>query len=107
MVFKAKGVRISVFFNVSGSSSWHRINIHKAYRDQDQWKTTTSLNRDDIPIARMLMNRAWKWILEAESKRSNPKESTGGTDCESGQSGVTECNTDSTSISTSEPERTK
>jgi hypothetical protein len=74
MVFKAKGVRVSIFHNVSGSSSWHRINIHKAYREQDQWKTTTSLNRDDIPIARMLMNRAWKWILDAESVRPNSTE---------------------------------
>ena len=56
---KARRGRKSTFFKVS---------LQKTYKDGDEFKTTTSLSRDDLPVAGLLLKRAWEFILESESK---------------------------------------
>ena len=74
-VFRVKGVKVSVFQNSSDANVWHKITTQKIYRDADgTWKTTTSLGRDDIPVARMLMERAWEFILDLEAGSREPSE---------------------------------
>ena len=49
--------------------------MQKIYRDeQEQWKTTTSLGRDDLPIAQLLLNKAWEFILDQEAAEAKPSE---------------------------------
>ena len=39
------------------------------YKDGDEWKNTTSFGRDDIPVLNLVLQRAWEFILDAESNR--------------------------------------
>ena len=72
-VFRLRGVSASVFENHAKSNGqdivFHKVSVQRAYRDGDEWKTTTSFSRDDLPIAQLLMNRAWEFILDAEASR--------------------------------------
>ena len=43
--------------------------MQRTYKDGDEWKTTTSFSRDDVPVALLLLKRAWEFILDAESSR--------------------------------------
>lgn len=67
-VFRRRGVKISVFENRSGEARFHKIAIQKIYRESGgEWKTTNSLGRDDLPIARLLLERAWEYVLDQEN----------------------------------------
>lgn len=69
--FRMRGVRVSVFENHAerdeNASAFHKVSIQKIYKQGNDFKTSTSLGRDDLPIARLLLDRAWQFILDAES----------------------------------------
>ena len=71
--FRLRGVSVSVFKNHGKSEnrdvSFHKVSVQRSYRDGDEWKTTTSFSRDDLPITRLLLDRAWQYILDAEVGR--------------------------------------
>lgn len=71
--FRLRGISASVFENhaISGERdiTFHKVSLQRTYRDGDQFKTTTSFGRDDLPIAMHVLHQAWQFILEAESKR--------------------------------------
>ena len=71
--FRLCGVSVSVFENVAKvgdrERTFHKVSLQKRYRDGDDWKSTASLGRDDLPIAELLLKKAWQYILEAEATR--------------------------------------
>lgn len=67
--FRLKGVKISVFENAVQHGTLHKVTIQRIYREGQEWKTTTSLGRDDLPVARLLLGKAWEFILEAQSSK--------------------------------------
>ena len=70
-VFRLRGIAASVFANqtqVDGQTvSYHKVTIQRTYRDGDEYKTTTSFSRDDLPIVSLLVSRAWEFVLDTES----------------------------------------
>jgi hypothetical protein len=69
-VFRLRGVSASVFANTAKTAdrevSYYKVSLQRTYKDGDQFQTTTSLGRDDLPIASMLLTSAWEFILEKE-----------------------------------------
>lgn len=74
-VFRARGVKVSVFENHSGENVFFKVTLQRIYREGEEWKTTTSLSRDDLPIAQHLLLRAWEFVLETEATRSKNDDS--------------------------------
>lgn len=76
--FRLRGISASIFENKSedGKTTFHKVSLQRTYRQDDEWKTTQSLSRDDLPIAALLLHKAWEFILQIESKKSTdePKE---------------------------------
>jgi hypothetical protein len=74
-VFRLKGVKAAVFQNRTKAEGreavFHKVSLQKVWKDEQsgEWKTTTSLGREDLPVARLLLDRAWQYILEAESTK--------------------------------------
>lgn len=70
--YKLRGVHVSVFANpaeVEGRKAvFHKVTVSRVYKEGTEFKTTSSLGRDDLPVARLLLDRAWEFILEAEAK---------------------------------------
>lgn len=75
-VFRLRGCRVSVFENHATSdgraTTYHKVNLQRTYKDGDEFKTTTSFGRDDLPIVRHLLHEAWTYILETEAKANRP-----------------------------------
>ncbi len=73
-VFRLRGISASIFANQAKSEghdiTYHKVSLQRTYRDGEEWKTTTSFGRDDRPIARLLLDRAWEFILNAEAAPS-------------------------------------
>lgn len=72
--FRLKGVKASVFENRSEQGAFYKTSLQKVYKDGEDWKTTASLGRDDLPVARLLLARAWEFILETEAAARNSEQ---------------------------------
>ena len=72
-VYRLRGISVSVFANQverdGRESTYHKVSLQRTYREGDEFKTTTSLSRDDLPIASMILKRAWEFILDTEAHR--------------------------------------
>lgn len=69
--FVLKGVRVSVFANTTNVEGrevvFYKVATTKTYREGEEFKSTTSLGRDDLPVAVILLEDAYRWILQAEA----------------------------------------
>jgi len=72
-VFRLRGLSASVFENhaksENGERTFMKVSLQRSYRDGDEWKSTSALGRDDLPIAQLLLTRAWEFILDTEAQR--------------------------------------
>ncbi len=70
--FRLRGIKVSVFANAAKTDgrtvTFYKATVTRTYKDGDEFKTTSSFDRDDLPIVTLLMSDAWKFILEAEAK---------------------------------------
>jgi hypothetical protein len=79
--FRMRGISVSVFANDVQSDdgrelTFHNISVQRRYRDGDEFKTTTSFRRDDLPILQLLVQRAWEYVVDAEAKAGADDEET-------------------------------
>ena len=72
-VIRLRGITASVFANTAetknGDVTFHKVSVQRTYKDGNEFKTTTSFGRDDLPIVRLLTDRAWQFILDTEATR--------------------------------------
>ena len=77
-VFRHRGVTISVFANLTKIDGdevvFHKVSVQRTYRENDKYKSTATLSRDDIPVAILLMQRAWNFIYQTELTTSGTAE---------------------------------
>jgi hypothetical protein len=60
---KLGAIRASIWSNRSERQEvWFNVSIARLYRDGDQWKTTTSFSRDDLPLVSKAAEMAYAWI---------------------------------------------
>ena len=47
----------------------HSVNIEKSYKDKnDEWKTTSSFNKNEMPKAILVMEQAYEFLASAKSE---------------------------------------
>lgn len=62
-------IRASIWTNESDRSEmWFNVSIARVYRDGDQWKTTTSFGRDDLPLVAKAADMAYAWIWNTKGE---------------------------------------
>ena len=52
----------------SGDQTHHMLSLHRLYKNGNLWHESTRFGRDDIPLARWLLDEAHTWMLEHESR---------------------------------------
>jgi hypothetical protein len=71
-VFRVRGVSATVFRNHAKVRDrevvFHKVSLQRTYKDGDEFKSTSSLSRDDLPIAQLVLGQAWEWVLDEEMK---------------------------------------
>jgi len=73
--FQLRGVSASVFENRSEQGvSFHKVTLTRTYKDGDQFKSTSTYGRDDLPIVETLARQAWLEIMKREADRSSDKD---------------------------------
>ncbi len=70
-VFRTAGISASIFQNViktpEGTRKYPKVSLVKTYREGDEFKSTTSLSRDDLPVAALLLQQSWTAIISEET----------------------------------------
>ena len=74
-VYKAKGIRVSIFANTSEKdgkpTTFYKMAApQKFYRDGEEWKATQSFSGSDLPVLQLLIGRAFVWIIDTEATQS-------------------------------------
>lgn len=71
-VYRLRNLSASIFRNHAKNNDrdvpYFKVSLQKTYRDDGEFRTTTSLSRDDLPMAELLLNRAWTFILDTEEQ---------------------------------------
>ena len=72
-VFKQRAISASVFSNKAKSGgTFHACVLQRTYKVGDEFKHSSSFTRDELPVARHLLEQAWEFILDAESREKSP-----------------------------------
>ena len=69
-VFRLRGISASVFANPAGNgreAPYHKVSLQRTYKVGEEFKTTTSFGRNDLPVAGLLIQKAWEFIIETEA----------------------------------------
>lgn len=60
-------IRVTIWANQANDErTWFNTSVARRYKDGDQWKDTTSLRRDDLPLAAKALDMAHDWIWKQE-----------------------------------------
>jgi len=77
-VYRLRGISASVFENHTKTDgrdvTFHKVSLQRTYKDGDEFKTTTSFGRNDLPVAVLLLHQAWEFILDAEASRGKEED---------------------------------
>ena len=60
----------AIWANDGQRGTFHNVTITRLYKDGDDWKRTSSLGRDDLPLAMKVCDMAHTWIY-SQSQTSN------------------------------------
>ena len=62
--FKAGAISATIWKNGEGDQSYNTISLGRVYKDKlGEWKNTTSLRLNDLPKARMVLDKAYEYIV--------------------------------------------
>ena len=56
-------INVRIRERTSKSGVRYSLSVVRLYRNGDQWKESTRLGRDDIPLVRLVMDEAHTWML--------------------------------------------
>ncbi len=75
--FRAGAVSATIWKNEGQkgpkSFSFHTISLERSYKDQQgNWKTTSSLRLGDLPRAKLVLNKAFEYLVVNEELAEMP-----------------------------------
>ena len=66
--FRMGRITATVWENQSDKGPWFSTTILRSYKDGDDWKTTSSFGRDDLPLVEKVAAQAHAWIFHRQQR---------------------------------------
>lgn len=61
--FKLGRIRAAIWANETEDHEvWFNVTLSRSYKNGEAWKDTSTLGRDDLPVAIKAMDMAYSWI---------------------------------------------
>ena len=57
-------IKAAIWENITQTGVRHNVTLQRIYRDGEEWKTSDSFGRDDLPLVAKAVDRAHSWIFE-------------------------------------------
>ena len=68
-------IRAAIWENETQNGTRYNVTLSRLYRDDDQWKDSSSFGRDDLPLVAKVADQVHTWIFGQNQTRSeNPDE---------------------------------
>jgi len=67
-------VKAAIWENETQNGTRHNVTVTRLYKDEDQWKDSSSFGRDDLPLVAKVVDQAHSWIF-AQGSNSNYEQS--------------------------------
>jgi hypothetical protein len=62
-------IRATIWENATEDrDSWFNVTLSRRYRSGEEWKETSSLRRDDLPVAMMALDMAYRWVWRRQAR---------------------------------------
>ena len=61
-------IKATIWANQTDNGLRHNVTLTRLYRDNDQWKDSTSFGRDDLPLVAKVVDQAHSWIFGQAAK---------------------------------------
>ena len=56
-------IRATIWANQTGDQDvWYNVTLSRLYKDENQWKDSSSFRRDDLPILAKAIDMAYEWV---------------------------------------------
>ena len=59
-------IKVRIWQRKSKNEVRYSLSVVRLFRNGDQWKESTRLGRDDIPLVRLVLDEAYEWMLTNE-----------------------------------------
>ena len=56
-------IKVRIWQRRSKNGVRYSLSVVRLFRNGDQWKESTRLGRDDIPLVRLVLDEAYEWML--------------------------------------------
>lgn len=57
-------IKVAVWENETQTGVRHNVTIQRIYKDGNEWRTSDSFGRDDLPLVAKVVDIAHTWIFE-------------------------------------------
>lgn len=57
-------IKAAIWANETENGIRHNVTITRLYKDGDEWKTSTSFGRDELPLVGKVADLAHSWIFQ-------------------------------------------
>jgi hypothetical protein len=57
-------MKATIWANETQSGIRHNVNVARLYKDGDDWKSSDSFGRDDLPVVAKVADMAHTWIFQ-------------------------------------------
>ncbi len=56
-------IKVRIWQRTSKNGVRYSLTVVRLFRNGDQWKESTRLGRDDVPLVRLVLDEAYTWML--------------------------------------------
>lgn len=67
-------IRAAVWANKTENGVRHNVTLSRLYKEEDEWRNSTSFGRDDLPLVEKVADIAHRWIFEQSAQQANESE---------------------------------
>lgn len=60
-------IKAAIWANDTDNGTRHNVTFGRLYRDGDQWRTSDSFGRDDLPLLSKVADLAHTWIFQDQA----------------------------------------
>ena len=66
-------VKAAIWENTYDNITRHNVTLSRLYKDGDEWKSSDSFGRDDLPLVSKVGDQAHSWIFAQRHEKSEQK----------------------------------
>lgn len=67
-------VHAAVWTNEGPNGPWHNVTFTRAFKQDGEWKSSSSFNRDDLLVLAKVADQAHTWIVANQNQKKEPAE---------------------------------